>query len=233
MAGSFPKIECTVVVFITLLGKSMTEAAPRAYRSELRARQARETRARIVAASARLFATQGYQATTIAAIAREAGVSAETVKTTAAKAELLIAAFEVTFSGSEGADSLTDTEVAAGVLDLPDDVFLDAVLTQITTANARGHGLWTVLLGAALSDPVVDEALRRILERRSADYRGLVSELVRRGIAAPADEASTADALSFLLSPESYQQLVAQSGWTADRYATWLRTAVIAEVTPA
>lgn len=210
----------------------MVEAAPRAYRSELRARQAQETRARIVAASARLFATQGYQATTIAAIGREAGVSAETVKTTAAKAELLIAAFEVTFSGSEGADSLTDTEVAAGLLELPDEVFLDVVLTQITTANARGHGLWTVLLGAALSDPVVDAALHRILERRSADYRALVSELRRRGIAAPGiDEATTADALSFLLSPESYQQLVAQSGWTADRYAAWLRAAVDAEIT--
>lgn len=210
----------------------MTEAAPRAYRSQLRARQAQETRTRIVAAAARLFATQGYQATTIAAIAREAGVSAETVKTTAAKAELLIAAFEVTFSGSEAAESLTDTEVAAGVLDLPDEVFLDAVLTQITTANARGHGLWTVLLGAALSDPVVDGALGRILAHRGADYRRLVAELLRRGIASPGiDEERTAQALSFLLSPESYQQLVAQSGWNLERYAHWLRAAVITEVT--
>ncbi|TFB16453.1 TetR/AcrR family transcriptional regulator [Microbacterium sp. 3H14] len=212
----------------------MVEIAPRAYRSELRARQALETRERIVSASARLFATQGYQATTIAAIAREAGVSAETVKTTASKAELLIAAFEVTFSGSEGAETLADTEVANGLLDLPDDVFLDTVLTQITTANARGHGLWTVLLGAALSDPVVDEALRRILEHRSADYRGLVSELRRRDLASPdIDDSAVADALSFLLSPESYQQLVTQSGWTSERYAEWLRRAVHAEIASA
>ncbi|MCK8475752.1 TetR/AcrR family transcriptional regulator [Microbacterium aurugineum] len=210
----------------------MVETAPRAYRSALRARQALETRERIVSASARLFATQGYQATTIAAIAREAGVSAETVKTTASKAELLIAAFEVTFSGSEGAESLADTEIAAGLLELPDDVFLETVLTQITTANARGHGLWTVLLGAALSDPVVDEALRRILEHRSADYRGLVSELRRRDIASPdIDDSAVADALSFLLSPESYQQLVTQSGWTSERYAAWLHRAVHAEIT--
>ncbi|WP_282847689.1 TetR/AcrR family transcriptional regulator [Microbacterium oxydans] len=212
----------------------MTEVAPRAYRSELRARQAQETRSRIVSAAAHLFATQGYQATTIAAIAREAGVSAETVKSTAAKAELLIAAFEVTFSGSEAAESLTDTEVASGVLDLPDEVFLDAVLSQITAANRRGHGLWTVLLGAALSDSVVADALRRILEHRSADYRRLVTELLRRGVASPdIDEPATAEALSFLLSPESYQQLVAQSGWERDRYAAWLRAAVLAEVTTA
>jgi AcrR family transcriptional regulator len=209
----------------------MTDAVPRAYRSELRARQAKETRARIVAASARLFATQGYQATTIAAIAREAGVSAETVKTAAAKAELLIAAFEVTFSGSEAAESLADTEVAAGVMELPDDIFLDAVLSQITTANARGHALWTVLLGAASSDQVVDEALRKILEHRAADYRLLVSELMRRGIASDiTDPDATADVLSFLLSPESYQQLVAQSGWTPEQYRTWLQSAVLAEI---
>ena len=95
----------------------MTESTARVYRSELRARQARETRARIIAAAGELFARQGYQATTIAAIARAAGVSGETVKTAASKAELLIAAFEVTFSGYEGAESLTDTDVAAGVLD--------------------------------------------------------------------------------------------------------------------
>lgn len=209
----------------------MTDAVPRAYRSELRARQAKETRARIVAASADLFATRGYQATTIAAIAREAGVSAETVKTAAAKAELLIAAFEVTFSGSEAAESLADTEVAAGVMELPDDVFLDAVLAQITTANSRGHALWTVLLGAASSDQVVDEALKNILKHRAADYRLLVSELLRRGIAKElTDPDATADVLSFLLSPESYQQLVIQSGWSAEHYGSWLRAVVLAEI---
>lgn len=208
-------------------------AVPRTYRSELRARQAQETRTRIIAASADLFARQGYQATTIAAIAREAGVSAETVKTTASKAELLIAAFEVTFSGSEGARSLTETEVAAGLLDLPDGVFLDAVLTQITAANARGHALWTVLLGAALSDPVVDAALRGMLERRRADLGELVAETIRRGIATDLrDPDAAAAAISFLISPESYQQLVVQSGWTPEQYSTWLRTAVEAELTP-
>lgn len=208
-------------------------AVPRTYRSDLRARQAQETRSRIIAASAGLFARQGYQATTIAAIAREAGVSAETVKTAASKAELLIAAFEVTFSGSEGARTLTETEVAAGLLDLPDEVFLDAVLTQITAANARGHALWTVLLGAALSDPVVDTALRGMLARRHADLRTLVAETIRRGIAADLrDPDAAAAAISFLISPESYQQLVVQSGWTPEQYGTWLRTAVEAQLTP-
>jgi len=209
----------------------MVPEHPRAYRSELRAQQALATRQRIIEASARLFATNGYQATTIAAIAREAGVSAETVKAAASKAALLIAAFEVTFSGSEGKTSLADTEVAAGVLDLPDDVFFDTVLTRIAAANARAHALWTVLLGAALSDPVVDEALQGILTHRAADNVQFVTELVRRGIApAVPDAEAVAAAVSFLLSPEAYQQLVVQSGWTHDAYLAWLHHAVECEL---
>ncbi|WP_149083954.1 MULTISPECIES: TetR/AcrR family transcriptional regulator [Microbacterium] len=208
-------------------------SSARPYRSALRTRQAEETRARIVTAAARLFAAQGYQATTISAIAREAGVSAETVKTTAAKAELLIAAFEITFSGSEAAETLADTEAGSGLTSLPDDVFLDAVITQIGAANERGHALWTVLLGAALSDPIVDAALQRILANRAADYRGFASELQRRGIVASEhDSDALADVLSFLLSPESYQQLVVQSQWSPDRYRSWLRTAVLTTASP-
>ncbi|GAA5210340.1 TetR/AcrR family transcriptional regulator [Microbacterium kyungheense] len=204
----------------------------RTYRSELRAQQAKQTRRRIVEASARLFATAGYQATTLAAIAREAGVSTETVKAAGSKAELLLAAFEVVFSGTEAADSLTETEVGEGVMALPDDAFLDAVIGQIAIANARGYALWTVVLGAAASDPIVDDALQQILARRAADYRRLVDELIRRGRAADiTDPHVTAAALSFLLSPEGYQQLVAQSGWTPERYTAWTREAVLAELT--
>ncbi len=201
--------------------------APRTYKSDLRARQAEQTRRRIVDAAATQFATNGYQATTMAAIAREAGTSTETVKSAASKAELLLAAFEVTFSGSEDAESLADTEVGDGILDLPDAVFLSAVLDRIASANARGHALWTVVLGAAMSDPQVGAALDVILTRRRADYRMLTGELMRRGIApADLDVETTSAAASFLLSPEGYQQLVAQSGWTEERYRQWLEESI-------
>lgn len=210
---------------------SASDDGSRTYRSELRATQARQTRRRIIEAAAGLFATQGYQATTLAAIGREAGVSTETVKTAAPKAELLLAAFEVTFSGSEAKDSLTETEVGAGVFDTADELFLDAMVRQIAVANSRGHALWTVVLGAAASDPVVEAALQAILANRAADLRRLVGELVARGYAERiADPDRTAAALSFLLSPEGYQQLVTQSGWSHEQYTAWLRAAVLTEI---
>ncbi|MDQ1680520.1 MAG: hypothetical protein QOI42_1379, partial [Frankiaceae bacterium] len=52
---------------------------PRSYSSPLRAAQAQETRRRILDSARFLFAGNGYPTTTIAAIARHAGVSADTV----------------------------------------------------------------------------------------------------------------------------------------------------------
>src|SRR5690242_14076238 len=51
----------------------------RVYRSPRRREQAADTRRRVLDAAARLLAEHGYAGTTIAAVAREAGVSAETV----------------------------------------------------------------------------------------------------------------------------------------------------------
>lgn len=197
-------------------------AAPRVYRSTLREQQAQATRRRVLAAAASQFSTHGYSATTMSGIARDAGVSVETVKGAGSKAELLVGAFETTFSGSEAAPSLTDTEVGQGVLELPDDAFLGGLIAGLTLANSRGYALWTVLLGASFSDEVVAAALDEILVRRRADYRMAVAEFTRRGMAAASiDVDAAADELSFLLSPEGYQQLVAQSGWTPERYTAW------------
>ena len=51
----------------------------RAYRSELRRRQAADTRRRILEVAAGLFADLGYARTTMTKIATAAGVSPETV----------------------------------------------------------------------------------------------------------------------------------------------------------
>jgi AcrR family transcriptional regulator len=203
----------------------MSEIAPRAYRSTLREQQALATRLRVIRAAGDQFSASGFHATTMASIARAAGVSTETVKATASKSELLVAAFEVTFAGAEGRQTLTDTPAGEGVLDLPPEQFLGAVLGAIAAANERGHALWTVVLGAALSDPAVFDALGAILDRRRGDYRLLVDELIARGARVP-DAAHAADELSFLLSPEGYQQLVVQSGWTRDAYVAWLHEGV-------
>lgn len=200
----------------------------RAYRSELRAEQAQQTRTRILAAAASEFSRSGYQATTIAAIARAAGVSAETVKSAGSKADLLVRSFEIVFAGVEQSESLIEGEDAAALLTLPDDEFVTGATGLIAAANAASCRLWTVLLGASLSDELVADALRAMLDNRHRDYLGLVNELRRRGIARTdlAVEGAAAE-LSFLMSPEGYQQLVLQSGWSDAEYRAWLTAGIL------
>ena len=89
----------------------VTEARPkRRYDSRRRQAQAAITRRSILDAAQRLFERDGYVATSIKAIAAEAGVSIPTVHLNGPKHALLIAAFERTFAGDEGRHSLAERQ---------------------------------------------------------------------------------------------------------------------------
>lgn len=60
----------------------MTSSVERSGPGSLRSEQARATRMRVAAAAVELFLRDGYPATTMAAIARQAGVSTQTVYNT-------------------------------------------------------------------------------------------------------------------------------------------------------
>src|SRR4051794_18052282 len=64
----------------------------RRYRSPKRELQARQTREQIVGAARRLFARDGFARTTVEAIAREAGVSAQTVYASAGSKRAIVGA---------------------------------------------------------------------------------------------------------------------------------------------
>src|SRR5690349_11330069 len=74
----------------------------RPYQSILRGAQAQSTREAVIAAAARLFAEDGYAATSIDAIAAAAGVSRATVfASVGGKAKLLKTALDVAIVGDE------------------------------------------------------------------------------------------------------------------------------------
>ena len=210
----------------------MPESTTRPYRSSLRQEQARQTRERILDAAAAVFAARGYAGASLAEIATTAGVSVESVKVHGPKRALLLGAFERTFAGEAGEESLTDRPEVAAIAALDDpDRMLGELVPFIADANARTGGLWAAFTSAARDDAEVGAAMAGLLERRHADYGRLVELLAARGAegAGALDEAGRrelADALSFVMSPEGHQQLVGESGWTFERYASWLLATV-------
>src|SRR5262249_61246813 len=101
----------------------MTEAVnpKRTYNSSRRREQAAATRREILEGAQRLFERQGFAATTMAAIASEAGVALKTVYVTfETKSGVLRALWNLLLRGDEGDVHVMDRARYREVLDEPD-----------------------------------------------------------------------------------------------------------------
>src|SRR5215207_8166992 len=88
----------------------MAAVKRRRYDMANRARQAAETRRRVVDAAARLFLRHGYAATSINSIAAEAGVAVQTVYASMrTKREILETVIQLAVRGEEGEVSLAES----------------------------------------------------------------------------------------------------------------------------
>ncbi|MEI2775047.1 MAG: TetR family transcriptional regulator [Tetrasphaera sp.] len=93
--------------------------------SPLRDEQAAATRRRILASAAELFTREGYAATSVAAVARAAGVSAQTIcNAFGSKPALLKAAYDVTLAGDDADVPLAQRPEARAVHELIDPAAL-------------------------------------------------------------------------------------------------------------
>lgn len=200
-----------------------TEARP--YASALRSEQAATTRRKVLEAAGRLFAERGYHGTSLGAIAKEAGVSIDTVQATGAKRDLLVKAFEVATMGVETTDPIGDApEPVAAILGIEDlDSFVTAASRLVAETGRRNAGLLLALRSAAVEDEAVRETLEAMLERRRRDYRRIVDLLAARGARIPAaGRERLADEFAVLLAPEGYSTLVTECGWSFEAYADWI-----------
>ena len=197
------------------------------YVSPLREAQAAQTRLRILEAAVRVFSESGYAGTSLARIAAEAGVSLETFKQHGPKAALLLASFDHAFSGAEGDGPLHARELGAQASALPPSELLGFLADFITEANARIAHLWPRLVDAASSDPAVEERLDALQASRRSDMAAAIAMLRDKGVCTSTrPDPVLAAELSFLISPESYTQLVSGAGWSHAVYRSWIVSAV-------
>src|SRR5690348_10991441 len=105
----------------------------RAYDASGRRAQARARRRAVVLAAGELFERDGFRATTIAAIAAHAGVSAESIyKGFGSKAALAKAVFDVAIAGDDAPVAVADRPAAEAMREEPDvrrkiEMFVDGL----------------------------------------------------------------------------------------------------------
>ena len=166
----------------------------------------------MVDAAAELFASVGYAATTMDAVAAGSDMSVQSVYFAFhSKANLLRAALERLTPPPSPRPTGTD----------PDQALVLLVENAVRSLEATGP-LVLAAAAAAPGDPAVEE-VRAIHEgQRAQAAADLVHHLRSRRPMAPGVKARrVVDVVYGLLSPQLYAMLVQERGWTPKRYAGW------------
>jgi AcrR family transcriptional regulator len=207
----------------------------RSYDSPRRRAQADATRRDIATAAKRLFERQGYAATTMAAIAAEAGVALKTVYLAFdTKAGVLRAAWNTGLRGGDDELPVQEQEWYREMLAERDParrLLLNA--RNSAGGKARIAALAGVIREAAPADAEIGELWARIQTEYRANQRAVVEPLADDGLLAPGlDVERAADILWTINHPNTWQLLVGERGWSPQEYERWAGHAAIAQLLP-
>ena len=185
--------------------------SPSSYRQE----QAAATRERIAEAARRLFATDGYGATSIQAIAAEAGVAVRTVYSAfGAKREIL------SFICERWLERARARERAGDVLAEPDPARrLRGAASWLRALYEAGFDVVMIFEAATDESAETRALLRSKLAGRNQAMDAMISSLDGH-LRAPVREVQAV--YRALAAPGVYRELVEESGWTPDEFERWV-----------
>ena len=190
-----------------------------------RRERAKATRRRIAEAALGRFSKHGYAATTMDAIAHDAGVAVQTVYFTFhTKAELLIAALTIAGGGPGAAEDVLARDWIAEVIDAPTGPRRLALIVEHGNEIYRRIGpLLPAVQSAASVDPDVAIAWQALVDRRRQGMHRIVDGVfARRGeLRAGLDPATALDLLFGLHRAEVFLAFTAECGWPIERFKAW------------
>jgi AcrR family transcriptional regulator len=198
--------------------------ATRRYNSPRRSEQAAATRQEILQAAQRLFERQGYAATTMAAIAAEAGVALKTVYVAfETKSGVLRALWNLRLRGAPEAVPVAEQRWYREVLEEPDpERQLRLDMRNSRVVKLRIAALLEVIRSAAPVDRDIDALWSRIGTEFHANQRVIVESLhAKRALRAGLDVDRATDILWTIVHPNLWQLLVGERGWTPEQYEQW------------
>ena len=175
------------------------------------------TRDRIAAAARRLFARDGYGATTIKAIATEAGVAVQTVYAVYSSKIRILAALREGAMRQPEAGAL----FAAAMGDEAIPGRLELFARSIRQRWELAGDIVAITRDAATNDPAARAGVEETLRVRRAGIASLARS-IEDALGPGIDVARAAAILDALTIPEVYAELVDVQGWTPDEFEAWL-----------
>jgi len=198
--------------------------------------RARATRLRIAEAALGRFSEQGYAATTMDAIAQDAGVAVQTVYFTFhTKAELLIVALELAGGGPDAPQAVLDRAWVGQVMDATTGPRRLALIVEHgNEIYARVGPLLRAVSAASSVDPDVDRAWQDLVARRRAGMSQIIDVFAARGeLREGLDRSLALDLLFGINRAETYLAFTGECGWSMARYKAWQVATLARQLLPA
>lgn len=179
----------------------------------------------MVSAARELFVAKGWQGTTIAAVARQAGVSAESVYAVFGnKSALLLGVIQAAVRRGDPATPLVEQAGPRAVAAAPDQAavlrLFSRDIAQVLSAVAE---IVAVMRVAAQSDPEVAKVYDAIHAGRRENLALVAKALVAHGpLRDGMTEAQALAQIWRLASPELFLMLTGIEGLTPEQYADWI-----------
>jgi AcrR family transcriptional regulator len=205
----------------------------RSYNSPRRQEQAAATRTAILHAARRLFDENGYAATTMDAIAAEAGVSLKTVYIAfATKSGVLRALWDLSLKGDQDAAAVAERPWYREILEEPDpERQLRLNARNSCVVKQRIAWVLRVIRDAAPVDPDSGELWSLIQSDFYDNQRVIVASIhKKKGLRRGLDVKRATDILWTLNHPEVWLLLVGTRGWTPKQYEQWFGDTACAQL---
>jgi TetR/AcrR family transcriptional regulator, regulator of autoinduction and epiphytic fitness len=197
----------------------------RKYDSSRRKEQARQTRIQIAEAAHRLFVERGYAGATIEAIAQEAGVAQETVYAIfGSKRKILAFLLDISVGGDDKPVHILDRPKPQEVLhDTDQHRQLELFSQDITEIMSRAAPVFEIMRSAAKLEPEIADLLQNMLEERLQNMTLFVQSVTANGpLRNGMDDMQAGEIVWAMTSPELFQLLTMDRGWSKEKYVQWL-----------
>jgi AcrR family transcriptional regulator len=186
-------------------------------RPTLRDERAQVTRRRIADAARTLFGSRGYGATTLQAVADEAGVAVQTVYAVYGSKAGILHELRDTVLRQPAAEALYEESMGEAKVERKIELFASSIRRRWEF----GHDVVAIHRDAGATDPSVRVEVDQVLGMRRSGIARLARSLETE-LAAGVDLAHATAVLDALTLPEVYAELTDIGGWSADEFEEWL-----------
>jgi AcrR family transcriptional regulator len=193
--------------------------------STYRQLQAQMTKDRIVNAARRLMAARGWTATTIDAIATEAGVATPTVYASFGNKRGLLEGMRESMRRDSEIPELMAQAAAEPKAQRRLELWARLIRQQMETS----YDVIAIHREAARSDPEAAAAYRLVLDGRAQTFARFIRDL-GPDLAPGLDQDTATDLLWAFSNEELWRELVEERGWSPDRYEQWLARTLVAQL---